>query len=283
VSVASASGQTQLCRAATKTGTVVKGDKKGFSEERLRRLEAIEGWHFWFHGRRILVDELIGRERIDRHPLHLELACGTGRIAAEMSRRGHRVVAVDLLPEALELARRADPQAMLVRCDATHLPFRPGTFDIVTALEVLEHVDDEAALTELRFVLRPTGRAIISVPAMPWLWSARDVDAGHLRRYTPTLLRTTLNRARLVVVGLRYYQTVLFPLVVISRLLGKGAQGLRARDREEINVPVLNRVLGWVNEVEAMVSTRVALPWGSSLFVVCRPLLVLASLAGLSQ
>lgn len=283
MSVASASGQTHLCRAATKTGTVVKGDKKEFSEERLRRLEAIEGWHFWFRGRRILVDELMGREHIDRHPLHLELGCGTGRMAAEMSRRGHRVVAVDLRLDALESARRSNPGAMLVRSDATHLPFRPGTFDLATALDVLEHVDDEAALTELRAVLRPNGRAILSVPAMPWLWSARDVDAGHLRRYTPKLLRASLHRARFAVVALRYYQSLLFPLVVISRLLGKRTQGLRARDREEINFPVLNRLFGWVNGAEAMISARVALPWGSSLIAVCRPLLVLASLPALSR
>jgi SAM-dependent methyltransferase len=252
----------------------------GFSEERLRRLEAIEGWHFWFRGRRILVNELMRRERIDRHPLHLELGCGTGRMAAEMSRRGHRVVAVDLRPEALKCARRANPRAMLVRSDATHLPFRPGTFDLVTALDVLEHVDDEAALTELRSVLSPTGRAILSVPAMPWLWSARDLDAGHLRRYTPTLLRASLHRARLAVVALRYYQSLLFPLVVVSRLLGKRSQGLRARDREEINIPVLNRFFGWVNGAEAMVAARVRIPWGSSLIAVCRPLLALASLVG---
>jgi SAM-dependent methyltransferase len=213
----------------------------------------------------------MGREHLDHNPLHLELGCGTGRTASEMSERGHRVVAVDLRPEGLEAVRRANASAMLVRADATRLPFRREAFDVVTALDVLEHVDDDAALAELRNVLRPNGRAILSVPAMPWLWSARDVDAGHLRRYTPRLLRASLDRARFSIVALRYYQFALFPLLVISRLLGRGAKGISARDREEIRLPFLNSVFGWVNRAEALVAARVPLPWGSSLIAVCRP------------
>ena len=244
---------------------------KGFSAERLARLEEIERWHFWFRGRRILVNHLISRESIERHPLHLEIGCGTGRTAREMSERGHRVVAVDLRPEGLQALRRADPSAMLVRADATKLPFRRESFDLVTALDVLEHVDDTAALNELREVIRPNGRLIVSVPAMPWLWSARDIDAGHMRRYTPILLRGALMRARLVVVTVRYYQFVLFPIVVVSRFFGRGARGLAARDREEIRIPFLNKLLGWVNSAEAVISAHVRLPWGSSLVAVCRP------------
>ena len=244
---------------------------KVFTAERLARLKDLEVWHFWFHGRRILVNELMSRESIEGHPLHLEIGCGTGQTAKEMSERGHRVVAVDLRPEGLEAVRRANPSVILVRADATNLPFRRESFDLVTALDVLEHVDDSAALDELRAVIRPTGRLILSVPAMPWLWSARDVDAGHMRRYTPRLLRAALLRAHLGIVALRYYQFLLFPLVVVSRLLGKGSRGLEARDREEMRIPVLNKILGWLNGAEAVVAARVSLPWGSSLVAVCRP------------
>lgn len=231
----------------------------------------MERWHFWFRGREILVSELMGREKIDRNALHLELGCGTGKIAGEMQMLGHRVVAVDLRPEGLEQIRSADSAATLVRADATRLPFRSGTFDVITALDVIEHVDDEAALAELRRVIGATGRVILSVPAMQWLWSARDEDAGHLRRYSPGLLRSTLVRARLRVVALRYYQFFLFPLIVASRLVGRIGGGEKAQQGEEMRIPVLNRALGWVNSVEARVAARVSLPWGSSLVAVCRP------------
>jgi len=239
-----------------------------FSRSRLARLEQIEGWHFWFNGRRTLVRELMSRSAMD-HPLHLELGCGTGSMSRELKARGHRVVAVDLRYEGLERSRLMDPSAMLVRADATCLPFRPESFDVVTALDVLEHLDDDAVLNELHAVLKPGGRIILSVPAMPWLWSARDVDAGHLRRYTPRRLEAALLRARLSVVVIRYYLFILFPLIALSRLLGKGRGGLRARDREEIRIPLINRLFGWINQVEGKVAARVPLPWGSSLVAVC--------------
>jgi SAM-dependent methyltransferase len=231
----------------------------------------MERWHFWFRGRGILVNELMGRENIDRNALHLELGCGTGKVAAEMKTRGHRVVAVDLRPEGLEQIRSTDARAMLVRADATVLPFRRDTFDVITALDVIEHLDDAAALSELRRVIRASGHLILSVPAMQWLWSARDEDAGHLRRYTPQQLRSALLGARLRVVALRYYQFVLFPLFVVSRMVGKIGNGRQAQLSEEVRIPLVNRALGWVNSVEAKIAARVSLPWGSSLVAVCRP------------
>jgi SAM-dependent methyltransferase len=241
---------------------------ESFSKERLARLGQIEGWHFWFSGRRTLVRELMNRTPMD-HPLHLELGCGTGSMARDLKARGHRVVAVDLRHEGLERSRLMDPSAMLVRADATCLPFRNVSFDVVTALDVLEHLDDDAALLQLHRVLKPGGRMILSVPAMPWLWSARDEDAGHLRRYTPRLLEAALLRARLSVVAIRYYLFILFPLIALSRLLGKGRGGLRARDREEIRIPLVNRLFAWINEAEGKVAAKVSLPWGSSLIAVC--------------
>lgn len=242
-----------------------------FSRERLARIEAMERWHFWFRGRGVLVRELMGRERIERGALHLELGCGTGKLAREMTLSGQRVIGVDLRPEGLEQIRSLDPSAMLVRADATRLPFRQDVFDVITALDVIEHVDDHAALLEVRRVIRESGKVILSVPAMQWLWSSRDVDAGHLRRYSPNLLRNALLRAHLAVVALRYYQFVLFPLIVVSRLFGKSSRGKTAQRSEEAHIPALNRVLGWVNHVEARISSRISLPWGSSLVVVCKP------------
>lgn len=242
-----------------------------FSRERLARVEAMEAWHFWFRGRGVLVRELMGREKIEQGALHLELGCGTGKLAREMTKSGHRVVAVDYRPEGLDKIRESDPSAMVVRADATRLPFRNNVFDVITALDVIEHVDDHAALLEVRRVIRTSGKIFLSVPAMQWLWSARDEEAGHLRRYSPNLLRAALVRAELGVVALRYYQFVLFPFIVASRLLGKSARGKAAQRHEEARIPVLNRVLGWVNDIEARVSARVSLPWGSSLIVVCKP------------
>jgi len=62
----------------------------------------------------------------------------------------------------------------------------PGPFDVVTLLDVLEHVPDDAALlSSLTGVLRPGGYLLISVPAWPGLFSSHDAALGHQRRYRP--------------------------------------------------------------------------------------------------
>jgi len=239
---------------------------EGFTAQRLERLEAIEDWHFWFVGRRAMVDDLL-HTYASPPGLHLDLGCGTGHMLQTMTRRGVRAIGVDMRPEGLVATRRVNPDAILVRADATLLPFRAGSFDSVTVLDVLEHVDEDALLSGIRTVLHPGGAAVLTVPAMPWLWSWRDDEAGHLRRYTRPALAQALTRAGFDVVVMRYYQCVLFPLVVVSRLIGR--RNSATRDIEERRIPLANFLFSWINTIEARLGRHVALPWGSSLVAVC--------------
>lgn len=63
----------------------------------------------------------------------LDLACGAGRHLVELRRRGYRATGLDLSMPMLDAARRGNDGAVLARGDMRHLPFRPGTFDIVTS------------------------------------------------------------------------------------------------------------------------------------------------------
>jgi hypothetical protein len=67
---------------------------------------------------------------------------------------------------------------------------------------------------------------------------------------------------------LRYYQSLLFPLVVVTRLLGR--RGPALRDLEERRRPRLNAILRRVTSLELALGRRVRLPWGSSLVAVAR-------------
>jgi hypothetical protein len=132
---------------------------------------------------------------------------------------------------------------------------------------VLEHVDDEAALEEIVRVVRPGGAVIVSVPAMPWLWSYRDVDAGHQRRYVRRGLLKLLRKSRLEVHRLNYFQCLLFPLVM-TRVVSR--KGRAARDREDAPAPLVNSVLSVISRLEVRLSRVVSWPFGSSLVAVCR-------------
>ena len=239
-----------------------------FSVDRLSRLAQLERWHFWFVGRRLLIDRLLNRYLDDKAQLVLDLGCGTGLMLEILMRQGHRAVGLDLRPEGLYATRQALPRSRLLQAKATQLPLKENVFGTVMLLDVFEHVDDRVVLAEVQRVLRPGGWAVITVPAMPWLWSHRDEGAGHLRRYTRQQLLGLVNSARFQVQEMRYYQCLLFPLVVISRLFGRNGPGIR--DFEERPFPILNSVMSWVNRLEVRLSDVISWPWGSSLVVICR-------------
>jgi SAM-dependent methyltransferase len=239
----------------------------GFDPERLAKIRDLERWHFWFAGRRDLVRGLLARHLEPAPQRLLDVGCGTGHLARELLAAGHHVTAVDFLPEALAAARADAPGVGLLRADAGRLPLGAGAFDAVTMLDVLEHVDDAAALAELRRVLRPGGLLVLTVPAFPWLWSHRDQAAGHRRRYTRGSLRAALGAAGFAPLELGAYQCALFPAVVASRLLGR--RGPRLRDAEERPPALLNAALTWINRREAALGPG-RLPFGSSLAAACR-------------
>jgi SAM-dependent methyltransferase len=247
-----------------------RNQERGFSLDRLTRLSRIERRHFWFVGRRAQVERLLGKYLSGSCRFVLDLGCGTGYMLQVLARRGYNVVGLDLRPEGLEATRQALPQARLLRAQATWMPLGDNVFDAVIVLDVLEHVDDQVLAAEIHRVLRPGGYAIITVPAMPWLWSYRDEVAGHLRRYTRPQLARVLAEARLYVQEMRYYQSLFLPLVVITRWFGRTSR--RMSELEERPHPILNSFMAFMNRIEAKLGDYISLPWGSSLIVACRKL-----------
>ena len=243
--------------------------ESGFDTDKLTRLAAIERTHFWFVGRRKLVDRLVARHAATRDQLVIDVGCGTGSITALLARRGHRVVGVDTDVEGLAAAARAREDAWFVRADGARLPFRRDTFDGATVMDVLEHVDDDAAfLADVVRVVKRRGWVLVTVPAMPWLWSHADEVAGHRRRYARGRLHHIINGSGLKVEALSHYQALLFPLVATTRLLGRAAQDMR--EREQRPPPVANTVLAAITNLELALGERVRWPWGSSLVAFCR-------------
>jgi SAM-dependent methyltransferase len=149
----------------------------------------------------------------------LDLGCGAGRHAFEAARRGAEVVALDtdhgelqrVCAVAAAMAEAGEIQApasiIAASGDATRMPFPDGSFDLVIAAEVLEHIPaDQRAVNEISRVLRPGGIAAVTVPA--WLpervcWALSDdyhnVPGGHVRIFTRREIELKLRRAGLVV------------------------------------------------------------------------------------
>ncbi len=186
-----------------------------------------------------------------------EIGAGTGALLSTLAARGVRCVGIDQHPPRPGV----DPAIEWHVADAGALPLPPASCDGVLMLDLLEHVDDGAALAEAQRVLRPGGKLLVAVPALPLLWSHRDEAAGHLRRYTRAALRRVLLAAGFRVTRLHGYQVALLPLLVASRLLGGDRAG---RDREDHPPPLLNWALTWLNRIDARLAAALALPFGSS-------------------
>src|SRR5690606_21084469 len=121
---------------------------------------------------------------------------------------GWSVAALEYGAEGAEVA--AERGLATVRGDATALPAADESLDLVVAFDVLEHIlDHDAAVGEVRRVLRPDGSFLVAVPADPRLWSAHDEAVDHVRRYTRATLTGVLERGGFEVTSMTSWNVLL--------------------------------------------------------------------------
>lgn len=237
----------------------------GFTGARLDRLAQMEHSHFWFAARRKLLGDLVEHYFPRADGFVADIGCGTGFNVEFLRAMGLRALGIDLRPEGVMGLRRRGTPAL--QADAASLPLRSGSLRGATMLDLLEHVDEDAVLLELARVVRPGSRVVLLVPAYQFLWSFRDEAAGHLRRYTARHLRSRLPARGFRLLELRHFQSLLFPLLMASRLLCRASPGLR--DAEDSPNRFVNSLLALVNRLEEWMSRWIRFPWGSSIVVVC--------------
>src|SRR5262245_61971007 len=152
----------------------------------------------------------------------LDLGCGTGGVLPHLAPYGE-AIGLDPAPEAAKYCRQRE--VPMVVGSGLELPFADGSFDAVLALDVIEHVaDDVALLREARRVLRPGGVLLVTVPALPWLWSSHDDVNHHFRRYTLTTLQQSLGRGGFRRERVSYYNATLLPLAIARKFIQRLAR-----------------------------------------------------------
>jgi SAM-dependent methyltransferase len=210
--------------------------------EEIAALQAQEESHWWFRARRrILAALLEPLVRSHPPPRVVDLGCGAGvdlerlplgsalRVGVEpgplaRSRDAASVVAAPEAAVGFGAARRepapaAPVRVLFVRGRAEATPLSAGRFDLVLALDVLEHLDDDAAaLAEAARLLRPGGHLLITVPAGPALWSEHDEALGHRRRYRRAGLARLVEGSGLQIERLSHFNTLLLIPAVFYRL-----------------------------------------------------------------
>jgi SAM-dependent methyltransferase len=186
------------------------------------QVREIERNHWWFAGRRRILLAVL--ERLDvRAESILGVGCGSGSNLELLRERFSEEIihGIDIDLESLRHCAR-NRSTLVSQADLTHLPFRDGCFDLVCALDAIEHVpDDEMALRGLRRVCRSGGTLLATVPAFGFLWGNVDRVGHHYRRYTRRELTDLIERSGFAVRFVRYFNTALFPAIAGIRLAAR--------------------------------------------------------------
>ena len=176
---------------------------------------------------------------------------------------------VDISEDALAFCRERGLDKVSLGA-GEKLPYEDGTFDLVTALDVVEHMDDDlAGLREMRRVLRPGGRVLLFVPTFMFLWGLQDDVSTHRRRYRLPELRRVLEQAGFEIERTTYANITFFLPILVMRQLMR-LTGLKADSENNINVTALNGVLGSVFGAESWLLKFMNLPFGVSGLCVAR-------------
>ncbi len=203
----------------------------------------------------------------------LDVGCGTGLWTKELEAIGP-VCGVDFSSEALHFSRKRGI-VRLVRGTAELLPFRTESHELITAIGVIEHLDDEKGfLSELFRVCRPGGYVLFLTSAYAFLWSRHDEIVHHKRRYTKGEFSRLLVSSGFEVVQSSYMNTFLFLPILAIRLIQRlvGAQAGPQNGSPDVFMPAspINRFLYKILWVEAKVMNFASLPFGVSLLALAR-------------
>jgi SAM-dependent methyltransferase len=237
-----------------------------------QQLYDLEDGHWWFRGRRAVLWAMLSRAGVPERPQVLDAGCGTGRNLAEFGRLG-TARGVDPSRQAIEFCRRRG-LGEVEAAGIESLPYADGTFDLILATDVLEHVErDDVAATELRRVAAPGALLLVTVPAYGWLWSQHDDSHHHLRRYTARSLRDRLAAAGWRPELLTYFNSLLLPPIALVRVLARRRTPRDGRTDYQLTGGALNRALELPMRAEAALIARGArFPAVVSIGMVCRPL-----------
>ncbi|MEI7435382.1 MAG: class I SAM-dependent methyltransferase [bacterium] len=211
------------------------------------KLRQIDERHWFYSGKRDIVRYWINRFiQLTPDDLLIDAGMGSGTWAVEMASRC-RILAIDDHDESLAIAgprvEAAGGQVLKSDLHTVHLPSASAT--VVTLMDVIEHVKDDAgALREMIRLTRPGGIIVVTVPALPWMWSDWDEAVHHHRRYTKSTLLQTVRQPGVRVLRCAYYNTILLPPIALVRWCRRlrPAREELARSEDYIPSVFINRV-----------------------------------------
>ncbi len=230
----------------------------------------VETQHWWFVARRKIIESVIKKLDIDKGSHIMDAGCGNGDNLAFLSKYGD-VVAMERDGNALEKAKVRDVGQVLKGelPDNIHADIRRDN-DLLVLLDVLEHIDDDAgSLNALRDCVKESGNLVLTVPAYQFLWTQRDDQHHHKRRYTVKRLKELIENNGWKVDYISYFNTFLFPLALVERLKQKI---IMSEEDSDLKMPpnLINVFFEKIFSFESRFIGNITFPFGLSIIVVAK-------------
>ena len=270
----------QIDLMATTTNIINEPLPREMQQHTYAIMRRVEESHWWFAGRREIIRSFLvrlvrdleadrGAYKEESLALNiLDVGCGTGANLEMLSEFG-AAEGVDVSAEALSFCQARGLERVKLGA-AEALPYDDNSFELVTGLDVVEHLDDDlAGLKEMRRVLSRDGRALLFVPAFMFLWGVQDDISNHRRRYTIKSLKRVVREAGFEVERATYVNISFFAPILLGRLFMR-ATGLRPESENNITIGFLNGVLGKLFGAERGPLRYVNFPFGVSIICVAR-------------
>ena len=240
--------------------------------EEYEKMYHLENYYWWFQGRMKIIFSLLKKFNILKRPnlIVLDAGCGTGLILQWLNSLC-RPIGVDFSPKALEYCRKRGLRDIL-RGNVTRLPLRDGSCDVVMGLDLLEHIEDDAALMdEFSRVLKEDGTLVLTVPAHKFLWSDHDEALHHFRRYSRQSFSTLIETQGFIPLKFTYAISFTYIPIILFRKMQPIFKKRTAPKTHliELPAPVNSFLIGLLN-IEAILLRFLNLPFGVSLICIAR-------------
>jgi SAM-dependent methyltransferase len=237
--------------------------------EAYSEMRTIQERHWWFTGRRAILRRLLKGMNLPENATILEVGSGTGGNLGLLREFGS-VVAFDMEPTAVDYCKLKFGNQIDIRVGSCpdDIPIKVDEkFDLICLLDVIEHIEkDNEALSVLKKYMKVDGKILVTVPAYSWLWSGHDEFVHHKRRYTKKGVCELANKLGLVVVDSSYFNSILFPLAVVVRVVNKIA-GREGSKHTHIPPEPINRVFQMIFSSERFLIKKFRPPMGLSIWI----------------
>jgi len=229
----------------------------------------VESFHWWFGVRRKLLKSILSSIHVPLNYLALDIGCGAGSNLKVLLSAGIHAIGIDRSIYILSLLSKK-LESPLVNGDLNKLPVRTNSVGLIIAMDILEHLDDDAkGISEFYRALNKGGVLIVTVPAFKFLWGIQDIVTGHKRRYSRKEITNKLRGVGFDILKSSYFNFFLFiPILIARRMIH--LLGLKIESENEVNFPMINFFLKVIFSIEIPILKYCSFPFGVSIFCIAK-------------